>query len=266
MTRKIAVGIVVFHAGSELLRRLEMTTADGFDIYVFDNSPDNINVRKLAKLHPQIRYFTCGKNLGLGVGISTITANAYHDGYKALLFFDQDTGFTNETLCYIESNYLSNIATYRNFSAIAFQSKGSALVRDVPLLINSGSLYFLEKLKALNWLDCTYFVDSVDYKLCLDSRVKGYRIGACGATPGFDHVTEQADDRYHIFGRSYSMRAYSRSRIKDTLWSNLKLISSAFKSAQFGFAVNIVKLLTIYCATQIAVRLINILGIFKRDR
>ncbi|PQZ91871.1 hypothetical protein CQ048_10535 [Pseudomonas trivialis] len=265
MTRNIAVGIVVYHAGIELIRRFELLSLEGFDVYIFDNSPDFANVRECSKHHPKIHYSTCGKNLGLAVGISAVAANAYHDGHKALLFFDQDTGFNSETLLYIEQNYLSNIINYENFSAIAFKSEGSALVREVPLLINSGSLYFLEKLKALGWLDCTYFVDGVDYKLCLDSLNHGFRIGACGDTPGFDHVTEQADRRYHIAGRTYSMRAYSWSRIKDTVSSNLKLIFSALKTSQFSFAANIGRLLVIYCATQIAVRMINTLGIFKRD-
>lgn len=266
MTRKIAVGIVVYHAGDELLRRLELMSADGFDVYIFDNSPDIANVRQQAELHPQIHYFTCGKNLGLAIGISTVCANAYLDGYKALLFFDQDTGFSSETLSYVEKNYTNNSDVYKDFSAIAFKAEGSAQLKDSTLLINSGSLYFLEKLKALDWLDCSYFVDGVDYKLCLDSLNKGYRIGLCGATPGFDHVTEQEDSSYQIAGRTYSMRAYSWPRIKDTVSSNVKLIASALRSSQFRFATKIAKLLTIYCATQILVRMITPSGIFKRDR
>ena len=265
MTRKIAVGIVVYHAGVELLRRLELTSANGFEVYIFDNSPDIANIREFAKHHSGIHYFTCGKNLGLAVGISTVCANAHLQGHTALLFFDQDTGYNSETLSYIESSYINNIDAYENFSAIAFKAGGQALLQDVPLLINSGSLYFLDKLKTLNWLDCNYFVDSVDYKLCLDSLNKGYRIGSCGSTPGFDHVTEQADNRYRIAGRTYSMRAYSWSRIKDTLSSNVKLIFCAIKSAQFGFALKITRLLIIYCASQVLVRIINTLGIFKRD-
>lgn len=265
MTRKIAVGIVVYHAGDELLRRLELTTACGFDVYVFDNSPDIANVRELAKHHQHVHYFTCGKNLGLGVGISTVCANAYYAGHRALLFFDQDTGFNSETLSYIEQNYTNNITAYKDFSAIAFKSGGTEQIEKTTLLINSGSLYFLEKLKALDWLDCTYFVDGVDYKLCLDSLNNGFRIGVWAATPGFDHVTEQADSRYHLAGRTYSMRAYSWSRIKDTVSSSVKLIFSALKSFQFKFAARITILAAIYCASQILVRVINTLGIFKRD-
>lgn len=265
MTRKIAVGIVAYHAGVELLRRLELASTDGFEVYVFDNSPDNANIRELAEHNSRVHYYTCGKNLGLGVGISTLCANAYQKGHTALLFFDQDTGFNSTTLSYVESNYSNNAMLYSNFSAIAFKSGGKEAVQDVPLVINSGCLYFLEKLKTLNWLDCTYFVDGVDYKLCLDSLNKGFRIGACAATPGFDHVTEQADNRYRIAGRTYSMRAYSWSRIKDTVRSNIKLIFSGLKSSQFGFALRITRLLIIYCASQIVVRVINTLGIFKRD-
>jgi len=265
MSRKIAVGIVVYRAGDELLRRLELTSACGFDVYVFDNSPDIAGVRELAKIYQHVHYFTCGKNVGLGIGISTVCANAYHDGYKALLFFDQDTGFNEETLSYIENNYADNIKIYKNFSAIAFKAGGAEQVKEVQLLINSGSLYFLDKLKALNWLDCTYFVDGVDYKLCLDSLINGFLIGVCGGTPGFDHVTEQADSRYHFAGRTYSMRAYSWSRIKDTTSSSLKLVSSALQSLQFGFAARITTLFAVYCASQILVRIINTLGILKRD-
>jgi hypothetical protein len=262
MSRKIAVGIVVFKASQPVLDRISMMVLAGFNVYIFDNSPELENVKGMSKNIPCVRYFTCGKNVGLGYGISTVCAQAYADDMEALVFFDQDTGFSIETLEFIENYYVSHLDIVDSYSSFWFNAKAinceNAMrdqLKDVDLSINSGSLYFLDKLKILNWHDCGYFVDGVDYKYCLDTKNAGLKIGECSYTPGFDHVSEQDDRAYRFFSKEYYLRPYPLFRIVDTSKASLKLVISSLVTRRVKFAAKFVKLYCIYLATQLLVRI-----------
>jgi hypothetical protein len=262
MVGRIAIGIVVHNPGEKLLERLERCTNAGYSFYIFDNSPDYSAVRTYAKTTTAIKYYTCGSNAGLGYGISAVCAQAYYDGYPALLFFDQDTGFTPETLEFVEQVFAQKEASLSGYSAILFNSRSHGMQKtrevaelpNVVLAINSGSLYVLENLKTVNWHDHGYFVDGVDYKFCLDSAKNNLKIGECSWTPGFDHVTEQDGKVYSIFGRTCRLRAYSWFRVKDTVTSSLKLIGSALSSFQFKIAAKVIRLFVIYVLSQMLAR------------
>ena len=102
MTRQIAIGFVAYNPGADFLRRTQIAAEAGFDVFIFDNSPQNVSSRKIVARFPRIKCFTSGKNLGLGMGISFVCAEAYFEDHKALLFFDQDTVFSERTLSFIE--------------------------------------------------------------------------------------------------------------------------------------------------------------------
>lgn len=264
MHRKIAIGIVVYNAGDNLLERLKMTVSADYKVYIFDNSPSRGLIKELAKQCEGLNYYTCGKNVGLGYGISTVCAQAEIDDFQALVFFDQDTGFSKETLDFIERFYLDRRELASKYSAFLFNAKkftdlslNENGLRDISLAINSGSLYFLESLKKQNWHDCSYFVDGVDYKFCLDSARHHMKIGECSYTPGFDHVTEQEDSVYSLFGRDYQLRPYSWRRMLDTSISSVRLIASSAVSGEWKFFKILVRLFSIYLITQIYVRVIN---------
>ena len=128
------------------------------------------------------------------------------------------------------------------------------------LTINSGSLYVLNNLKSIGWHDISYFVDGVDYKYCLDSKAAGLKIGECTYTPGFDHVSEQADKVYSLFAKKYYLRPYPWVRIADTTKSNLRLAVTALKRKEWKLSYNIVRMLCIYLVCQGVVRVINSKG------
>jgi rhamnosyltransferase len=262
MRKKIAIGFVVYNPNSNLIHRLKETLSLGFAAYIYDNSPDKSIIRDFTKNKGKIKYTTSGKNLGLGVGISTVCAQAYYDDYPALVFFDQDTSFNIETLLAIEDYYIDNQHLISNYSSIVFNSKNIEqknndffnCFKDVSLAINSGSLFFLENLKKMNYHNEKYFVDTVDYEFCLNSQLHNLKIGEYSCTPGFDHKIEQGDKKYKIFGKAYSMRAYSLNRIADTVNSSIRLILRSVFHGKIQFAVRIARLLLSYIVIQIFVR------------
>lgn len=262
MKREIAIGFVVYNSSSNLICRLRKALLLGFTVYIFDNSPEESIIRTFIKGKGKIKYGTSGKNVGLGVGLSTICAQAYYDAYPALVFFDQDTFFGSETLTAIENYYMNNQHLLSDYSSVVFNSrnigqKDNGFVNcfeDVLLARSSGSLFFLDNLEKINWHNEKYFVDGVDYEFCLNSQLNHFRIGEYSCTPGFDHAIEQGNEKYKILGKTYSMRKYSWNRIMDTAHSSVKLILRSVLHGKMQFAVRITRLLSIYIVTQLLVR------------
>lgn len=260
MTRAIALGFVVFNAEAGFLIRVQMAVESGFNVFVFDNSPQHDLVRNFCANKEKVKYLTCGKNLGLGLGISFVCAQAFYENNSALVFFDQDSVFNEDTLNFIEEFYLSRPELELTHSAVVFSAKDYATQRNqdcfknVSLAINSGSLFYLGNLKKIGWHNSKYFVDCVDYEFCLRSKINGFKIGEYSCTPGFDHSIEQVDKGYRIFSKIYLMRAYPLFRMLDTTKSSIRLISYSLFTGNVKFAVNIARLFLVYAATQVVVR------------
>ena len=264
MDRKIAIGVVTYNPSGNLISRLSLALASGFILYIFDNSPEDGIVQNFRNNRQTCRYFTCGKNVGLGFGISTVCAQAYYDSFPALIFFDQDTIFNRRTLDFIEDFYINNANIASNYSAIVFNSKNSGdcagsnfIFKDVLLARSSGSLFFLENLKKLNWHNETYFVDCVDYGFCLNSNNNNLKIGECSMAPGFDHESEQPDVKYMVFGKERLLRKYSTKRIIDTIFASARLLITSVITKNIAFSVATIRSLAIYLYGQCVVRLIN---------
>lgn len=263
MQRKIVIGFIVYNSGDGFLERLKKAINEGFNVYVFDNSPWESNVRNFCLGEKQVRYLTLGKNVGLGLGMRSVCAQAYYEGNSALIFFDQDTVYQPETLNFIENYHVTHEGLDATYSAIVFGASSSVIARDgdcfqdVSVAINSGSLFFLKNLKRLGWHNETYFVDGVDYEFCLNSKKNGMKIGKFMCTPGFDHSIEQADEKYKIFHKTYIFRAYPMFRILDTLKSSFKLIFTALLLLEFGFAAMILKFFSAFMVFQLISRILK---------
>lgn len=199
----------------------------GFRVYVFDNSPFDSRFARNFQENQNIYYLTAGKNVGLGFSLSTLCATAYAHGYQRLLFLDQDTGISAQTLAFIEAFPQTLPASIQEqYAALVFSGHPAAehSVQEVRFAISSGSLFNLTALQQIGWHNENYFVDCVDYEFCVRARRYGFKIGLIKNTPDFDHVTEQPDRKISIFGKQILVRRYSTARIKDALGAYMKLI------------------------------------------
>lgn len=269
MNRDIALGVVTYKPDRTLIRRLQLAIEHGYSVYVFDNSPEDGLIREFCRQWRSAgaTYLTCGKNVGLGFGISSVCAHAFYDAHFALLFFDQDTIFDGSTLQFVADFYAHHTCLAASHSAVWFNAKrltGGTVAgdqfayRDVLLSINSGSLFFLENVKKLDWMNEKYFVDCVDYEFCLRSSNRNYKIAECSTTTGFDHQTEQADVQRTVFGKMRQLRKYPPRRVFDTTRASLHLLVSALVGMNWLFAVAITRSLAGYLFWQVAARVLNI--------
>jgi len=224
-------------------------------------------LRSFSKEEKRIRYYTSGKNVGLGFGISTVCAQSYYDNFKGLVFFDQDTVFSSETINFINKFYNSKYKVLKeSYTSVVFNSKSGSVsafenfeIKDVLFSINSGSLYFLENLSKIGWFNETFFVDCVDYEFCLRSSNREFKIGECSTTPGFDHVSEQADEVYNIWDMKLSLRKYPFTRLTGTIKASLRIFLMATKSGNIKYSIAIIRSLSIYLFFQFVVRVMLLL-------
>jgi GT2 family glycosyltransferase len=271
---KIALGFVVFNPPSTLLARFELALAADWELFIYDNSPTDGRVRSFCAARKKTYYFTSGKNAGLGYGMSTVAAQAYYGGHTVMLFFDQDTDFTHNTLAFVSKFYRLKGSLANSYSSVVFNAKralGEAassefVCRDVLLSISSGSLYFLENLRRLNWFDESFFVDCVDYEFCLRSRIANFKTGACLNTPGYDHETEQDDSTYWVFGKLRRLRKYSRSRVRGTIHASLRLCWRSAIRADGRYLWTLLRSLGGYVLWQIVVRVLITIPRLGRSR
>jgi GT2 family glycosyltransferase len=253
-----AIGLVLYFPEESLLKRIDQMTELGYRIYIFDNSPFGATYSKEVQSNSQISYMTAGKNVGIAYSLATICATAYAQGFSSLLFLDQDTGISAQTLEFIEQFPRSlPVEFQQQYAALVFSGHSSDghFVKEVRLAISSGSLFNLAALKQIGWHNENYFVDCVDYELCLRARRYGFKIGIVGNTPDFDHVTEQPDQAFYFFGKKLLVRRYPISRVKDALGAYLKLIVCGLFHNSLSDTIVLSRSLGLYIFGQLLARL-----------
>jgi len=255
-----AIGLVLYHPEESLLKRVDQMIELGFRVYVFDNSPFEGNCSSSFHGRQNIIYITAGKNVGIGYSLSTLCATAYADGCQRLLFLDQDTGISHQTLEFI-SAFSNSMPVDHHLQYAFFVFSGDLEpdddVQDVRFAISSGSLFNLAVLEDIGWHNEKYFVDCVDYEICLRARRSGFRIGRVRNTPDFDHVTEQPDQEIKLFGKRLLVRRYSASRIMDALSAYTTLLAGGLLKNRPGDTLALARSMVIYTFGQLASRFVK---------
>lgn len=254
------VGLVLYHPQESLFTRIDEMISLGYRLYIFDNTPFDKKLSLANTGNPSITYLTAGKNVGIGYSLATLCATAYAHGYARLLFLDQDTGISGRTLEFIQTfpqSLPGNVQ--QEYAVLVFSGHPAAdhSIQEVRLAISSGSLFNLAALQQLGWHNEKYFVDCVDYELCIRARRFGFKIGLVRNTPDFDHVTEQPDQTLNLFGKQLLVRRYSAARIKDALGAYLKLILGGLFRNRPGDTYALTRSMGLYIFGQLASRFIQ---------
>lgn len=257
-----ALGFVVYKEDVNFMAKVAFLSKYVSNVYIYDNSPLLENARNYLDFK-NVHYFTCGKNIGLGVGMSTLCAQAFYDGSNRLLFLDQDTVISEKTLDFI--NIVNNNFDLKDYLAISFSNddinlqnvkeKSEYIVNDVYVVRNSGTLFNLDNLKKINWFDTSFFVDGVDYEFSLNSSLHNLKLGLVKGVPGFDHISEQGYQKYNFFGKAIFYRTYNFYRILDVIRSSSRLIFRSLIKFKFKYSFLFLRHMLAFLFLQSIIRL-----------
>jgi GT2 family glycosyltransferase len=267
--KKPIIAIILYKPEHSTYQRIKMAIGEGYKLYIFDNYPCDKSKLLTEEYRNNIRYFTFDKNMGIGPALKLMCATAYYEGNRELLYFDQDAIYNKETLEYIfgyinESSNILYLNRLEKILSVTFRdaatnrkekqiqkkiSIGNYILNIVDFTISSGTLFYLGNLKKVGWHDEGYYMDGVDYSICLSAEATGLKVAEIFNTPGLDHNAEQANRNYKFLFKTFSGRKYPIYRIKDYVNSSLKLI---VKSTLLGSKkkFRILKMLIIYIIIQ----------------
>lgn len=203
--------IVSYYPSDDCLHRIHQL-GENWPVWIFDNTPSGHRGLESTEM---VRVFRTGNNEGLGYAMNFLLTEVNQFGYNCALYFDQDTQYSGVSIVWI-SNWMDKHAeSMIDFPLLNFlpinRRIGTELahpaVIPVKLLINSGSLFNLSKLKNLGFHNKNWFLECIDYEYCLRVAQHGYGIAHVSGCPDLDHLCEQpGGDKHRLYPmkRSFS--------------------------------------------------------------
>ena len=189
---KVGVVIVVFHPNAfELQNKLKHLGADVI-IAVVDNTP----VKEISIAQSNVTYIPLHENTGIANAQNQGIGSLMERGCSHIVFFDQDSDFTEDFVRSMVSEYIRISAIRPNIFLLgprvlnktsgeqyrsvvhteAAADCGFVLKREI---ISSGSCVSVDRLREVGKMDARLFIDYVDFEHCWRANDKGF---VCGVT------------------------------------------------------------------------------------
>lgn len=189
---RIGVVIIVFHPNARLLESKLKKLGNDVAVVVVDNTPnETINIEQA-----NITYIPLYENTGIANAQNVGIGNLLKRGCTHVVFFDQDSDFTERYVRSIVGEY-ERISTVRKNlfllgptvinktngeeyrSVIHSDKKADQGFIEKREIISSGSCVSVDKLNQVGVMDARLFIDYVDFEHCWRANSKGY---VCGIT------------------------------------------------------------------------------------
>ena len=261
--RSIPLAIVTFHPDDSFYRDLDRYVENNQIVYVFCNCYGSFASisNKYKQTCSTLKYYYLGENVGLSRAYNVLLDQIGEDGHNYFYLFDQDTQITDKFFSIKE--VIPNIINLEDFvltQLCSHSSENSAkiVLTEVMFVINSGSLVNVGLLKFLGGYPQDYFVDGVDYFVCMKAKLMNLKVGFISGHFGLDHIHGQGDKRFTIFNKTVSVRYYGLSRIRDVTISHFKLIKIALLNLKLAYAIKLLQFLVVFYIR-------NTVGLFFRE-
>lgn len=187
---RIGVVIIVFHPNARLLESKLKKLGNDVAVVVVDNTPnETINIEQA-----NITYIPLYENTGIANAQNVGIGNILDRGCTHVVFFDQDSDFTEKYVRSIVDEY-ERISTVRKNlfllgptvinktngeeyrSVIHSDKKADQGFIEKREIISSGSCVSVDKLNQVGVMDARLFIDYVDFEHCWRANSKGYMCG-----------------------------------------------------------------------------------------
>ena len=181
---KVLAGIVLFNPDIKRLKENIDAIYEQVDsVLLVNNGSDNIDtIRDMIVVYSKIAVLDNGSNLGIATALKKIMDYAVEGGYDWVLTLDQDSvcqpGLIN---AYSKYYGLDNVGILtcnivdRNFSVASGFTEGQEY-REVLQCITSASLIKVVAYCQTDGFDEKLFIDSVDFDICINMRIHGFKI------------------------------------------------------------------------------------------
>ena len=188
----IGVVIIVFHPNLKLLESKLKQIGDDVAIVVVDNTPNKV----IEIEQTNVAYIPLRENTGIANAQNVGIGNLLDRGCTHVVFFDQDSDFTENYVRSIVDEY-ERISTVRKNlfllgptvinktngeeyrSVIHSDKKADQGFVEKREIISSGCCVSMAKLNKVGLMDALLFIDYVDFEHCWRANSKGY---VCGIT------------------------------------------------------------------------------------
>ena len=204
----IGVVIIVFHPDLKLLESKLKCLGGDIAIVVVDNTPNVV----IEIEQTNVAYIPLRENTGIANAQNVGIGNLLKRGCTHVVFFDQDSDFTEKYVRSIVDEY-ERISTVRKNlfllgptvinktngeeyrSVIHSDKKADQGFIEKREIISSGSCVSVEKLNQVGVMDARLFIDYVDFEHCWRANSKGY---VCGITRNVTLAHKVGNNELHF--------------------------------------------------------------------
>lgn len=249
---KLAVGFILYFPSKNIEKKINLFLNKNIKVYVFENSKSILEIN-----NQHLHLLGNNTNQGLGVALREIGERAFFDKKEFLLYFDQDTEISSSIIKILDF-YIEYLKLDEKCISINIKENKELIFKEVPITINSGSLYHIPKLKKIGFHKKEIFVDGLDFEFSLRSRIHGFRLFKAYSFQTINHNVNQDGDGTKIFGKSHVLfKKYPNKRYINIIIISVKLFIKSLKNNDFAFALEIIKFLIIFINFQLIVSFIK---------
>ena len=266
----IGVVIIVFHPNPNLLESKLKQLGGDVAIVVVDNTPNKV----IEIEQTNVAYIPLRENTGIANAQNVGIDNLLKRGCTHVVFFDQDSDFTEKYVRSIVDEY-ERISTVRKnlfllgptvinktngeeyCSVIHSDKKADQGFIEKREIISSGCCVSMAKLNKVGAMDALLFIDYVDFEHCWRANSKGY---VCGITQNVTLPHKVGNNELHFphgyrviisapFRYYYQYRNWlwlCRRNYVPKQWKINTCIKFMLRIVYFPFAVNDWKLIEKY--------------------
>lgn len=178
----LSVGVVLYNPTIEDIKNINNYITSVNIVYVYDNSErDNSDLLRQRLKSENYVYLHNGKNDGISKALNEILRIAKAQGYRYIIFLDQDSIFEGEQmkqlLHFALELQMNDIAMYVPY--VLFENDKLNINKEwefVDFAITSGNLFDIEICDKIGRFDEKLFIDGVDRDYCFRILKNNYKI------------------------------------------------------------------------------------------
>ncbi|MBL8213549.1 MAG: glycosyltransferase [Bryobacterales bacterium] len=187
-TEQVAAVIVTYHPPATLPTLVNAIRSQVGRVLVIDNAPRSCELR-------DVDVISNPSNLGQAAALNQGCEWAQRNGFPWVLFLDQDTVVLPDLISGLAAGWQPGVALIGAGRQGVHKGSGT---RDVPFVITSGSLLWLNAFAAVGPFRSDFFIDWVDHEYCWRLKTKGWRV-LLSLRPGVVHQWGNPE-RVHLLG------------------------------------------------------------------